>query len=252
MTSEYTYRDSHKASDKGFVYDQHYDMVPWQVFCWSREQKVLSEILAKYYESRDIHLLDFACGTGRITNFLETRVTTSTAVDVSSSMLDVARKKLSHTQILEGDITSGPLLKGEKFNLITAFRFFLNAEPQLRLAVIKSLAELLSEDGYLVFNNHRNVRSLWVKLLYMYNRIRHPEGMFNVMTLKQIRELTASAGLEIEAVYPVGFFHLPKIPVSQRLTGIIEDICCKFKYMAQFSESPIVVCKRSQNGPANN
>lgn len=161
-----SYRESHKYAAKGAEYERHCETQAWERFLWSRERKILLGILQKYFAGRDVHLLDFACGTGRITSLLENRVKTSTGVDVSGSMLAIAREKLKRTEIIEADITTENILKPRKFNLITVFRFFLNAEPELRSAAIGRLVELLAEDGRLVFNNHHSLGSPWIKLLY--------------------------------------------------------------------------------------
>ena len=242
-----SYKESHKYAGKGAEYETYYQTQAWQRFLWSREQEIILKILEKYFAGRDIHLLDFACGTGRITGFLENRVRTSTGVDVSGSMLAIARKKLERTEIIEADITAGDVLKARKFNLITAFRFFLNAEPQLRSEAMKALVELLSEDGCLVFNNHQNFGSPWVKLLYARHRQKNPEGIYNVMSIKQMKELVGGVGLEIVEIYPVGFFHPPKIPVSCRLNRLIDSAAGKLSFLGRFSESPIAVCRRSEN-----
>jgi len=189
MKKEYSYRDSHEYSSKGAEYEAYYETQPWQRFFWSREKEIILRILKKYFAGREIHLLDFACGTGRIASFLEDRVKTSTGVDVSSSMLTVARDKLKRTEIIETDITVDNVLEGRKFNLITAFRFFLNAEPPLHLAALKALAGLLSDDGYFVFNNHHNYGSPWIKLQYMRHRQKNHECIFNVMTIDEMINL---------------------------------------------------------------
>lgn len=242
MAKEYTYRDSHKYPGKGAEYEVYYQTQPWHRFLWSREREIILEILKKYFEGKDIHLLDFACGTGRITSFLEERVKTSTGVDVSSSMLAIAREKLQRTEIIQADITTVNILKGRRFNLITAFRFFPNAEPDLRSAAVNALAGLLAEDGYFVFNNHHNFGSPWIKWSYMRHRQKNPQGIYNVMTIEQMRQLVEKVGLEIIELYPVGFFHPPRIKVPQRLVNLIEDICCRSRCLRRFSESPVAVC----------
>jgi ubiquinone/menaquinone biosynthesis C-methylase UbiE len=242
MAKKYTYRDSHKYAQKGGEYEVYYQTQPWQRFLWSREQEVILDILEKYFKGKDIYLLDFACGTGRITSFLEDRVTTSAGVDVSGSMLAIARRKLRRSEIIEADITTENVLQGRKFNLITAFRFFVNAEASLRFAAVKAIAGLLSEDGCFVFNNHQNYGSLWIKLLYMRHRQKNPQGIFNVMTIGEMKSLVEGVGLEIAELYPIGFFHPPKIPVPHALTSAIEDVGCKFKCLSRFSESPVAVC----------
>jgi ubiquinone/menaquinone biosynthesis C-methylase UbiE len=242
-----SYRESHKYEGKGVEYESFYRNKTWQKFLWSREQEILLRIIEKYFTGRDVHLLDFACGTGRITEFLENRVNTSTGVDVSGSMLAIARKKLKRTEIIEADITAENTLKRRKFNLITAFRFFLNAEPELRSAAIVALSELLDEDGYLVFNNHQNSGSPWIRLRYAYYRKKNPEGTFNIMSIEQMKKLVEGAGLEIVEIYPAGFFHPPKVPVSLHLNHAIDWAADKFNFLNRFSESPTAVCRRKKN-----
>jgi len=237
-----SYRDSHKYPSKGAEYEVHYETRLWERFLWSREQEIILQILGKYFEGRDIHLLDFACGTGRITSFLEDRVKTSTGVDVSASMLGIAREKLKRTEIIETDITVDNVFEGRKFNLITAFRFFVNAEPTLRSAAMQALSKLLSEDGFLVFNNHQSHGSPWIKLLYMLHQQKNSQSIFNVMTIDEMNRLVEDVGMEILELYPAGFFHLPKIAVPQLVTGAVEKICCKFESLTRLSESPIAVC----------
>lgn len=129
MTS---YRDSHTEEGKGAIYDEHFKTETWRKILWNQEQYVLDSFLDTYFKNRAVNLLDFACGTGRIAGFLENRVETCTAVDVSKAMLDEAKKKLQKTKIIQADLTKNNVLEGRKFNLITAFRFFLNAEPGLQ------------------------------------------------------------------------------------------------------------------------
>ena len=237
-----SYKESHKYQSKGDEYEAYYQNKAWQKFLWSREQEILLKILDKHLPGRDVHLLDFACGTGRITQFLENRVKTSMGVDVSGSMLAIAKEKLKRTEIIEADITAENVLKPKKFNFITAFRFFLNAEPELRSAAIKAIAELLNDDGYLVFNNHQNSGSPWIRLRHAHYRKKNPEGIYNVMSIEQMNELAKEAGFEIIEIYPVGFFNPPKVPVSFHLNRAIDWTAHKFKFLNRFSENLIAVC----------
>jgi hypothetical protein len=158
-------------------------------------------------------------------------------------MLAIAKEKLKRTEIIEADITAENILKPRKFNLITAFRFFLNAEPDLRSVAIGALAELLDEDGYLVFNNHQNSGSPWIKLRYAHYRKKNPEGTFNVMSIEQMTKLVESVELQIIEIYPVGFFHPPKVPISLYLNRAIDWAAGKLKFLNRFSENAIVVCR---------
>lgn len=246
-----SYKESHKYATKGAEYEEHYEKQPWDKFLWSREREIILRILEKYFAGREIHLLDFACGTGRIAGFLEERVDSSSGVDVSDSMLAIARQKLHRTEIVNADITAENIFKPGKFNLITAFRFFLNAEEELRSTAIRAIAELLSEEGYFVFNNHHNLGSPWIRLLNARHLKKNPEGTFNVMTVEQMRSLVEDAGMEIVEFYPAGFFHPPKVPVSYMLNHAIDSIASKFNFLHGFSENLIAVCRRRSNCRSN-
>ena len=238
-----SYGDSHKAEGMGERYDHLYATDLWHMFLWSREQRILSDFLDSYFQGRDIHLLDFACGTGRLTSFFENRVTTSVGVDVSESMLEKARQRLNRTELIQADLTKGNVLQGRKFNLITAFRFFLNAEPKLRQAVMAVLVPLLTEDGYFVFNNHRNISSPMVRLRYIWGcKIRGGRG--NFMSTKEMKNLVEDFGLEVAKIFPVGFLSLPKGSLPESWNHTIDSIGMKFKWLAPYSESPIMVCRR--------
>ena len=75
-----TYSDSHTAEGKGRQYDEYYGSDPWARYLWSREQEVLAQALDEFLAGRQVKALDFACGTGRICAFLESRVASLTGV----------------------------------------------------------------------------------------------------------------------------------------------------------------------------
>ncbi len=198
------------------------------------------------YGNKEIALLDFACGTGRITEFLEDKVNYSTGVDVSESMLKIARKKLKLTKIIKADLTKKNILIGTKYNLITAFRFFLNAELELRREVLKVIVSLLSQDGYFLFNIHQNWGSPIVKLKYFYNKLKLNDN-YNVLCLRDINILLKEFGLEIVKIYPIGFLRTPKLELPGDVYNRIENFILKFKLFTQLSESPIIITKFINN-----
>lgn len=238
-----SYRDSHTKQDKGIAYDEHYAILQGRKYLWNQEQFVLNSFIETYFKDRKIRLLDFACGTGRITSFLENRVEVSIAVDVSKTMLDEARKKLKRTELLQVDLTRNNVLSGQKFNLITAFRFFPNAEPQLRIEVMRTLVSLLADDGYMLFNNHKNRNSplVWPRYFFS-NKLRKRNVSF--MSIREVRGLAESVGLKIVRIYPVSLLSLSSIKYLERLNHRIDNIAMKFGFSGIFSESPIVVCSR--------
>jgi len=241
MTTELSYRDSHTKPGKGAEYDEHYATLSWRKYLWSQEQYVLDHFLDNYMGGQEIKLLDFACGTGRIAGFLESRVGASAAVDVSRSMLDEAQKKLQRTELIEADLTRNNILAGRTFNLITAFRFFLNAEPALRLEALSVMVSLLSEDGYLVFNNHRNKTSPLIWSRYFLSKVRKTNLRF--MSISETRELARNVGLEIIRIYPVGLLPFPKVKLPDKYNHWVDRTAMRLRFSGIYSESPVVVCR---------
>ena len=175
-----TYSDSHTKPGKGREYDEYYGSDAWARYLWSREQDVLAQVLDEFLPGRSVHALDFACGTGRISSFLEQRVASCTGVDVSEAMLGEARKKLERTTLHRANLMESSPFERESFDLITAFRFFVNAEPGLRKAAVRALAPLLKPDGVLVFNDHQNINAPYMRLARAYAGFRG-FGVFNVL-----------------------------------------------------------------------
>ncbi len=199
-----TYRSHFTDRSKAAEYDRaQYAPGTYAALVNEVEQEQLAEIVAGLRRTHDrIDYLDFAAGTGRIIGFLEDRVESATGIEISEAMSEQARERLRKATIICTDITApGAAIEG-RYDLITAFRFLLNAEPGLRLAALRALAaRLRDERSILVFNNHGNLFSHKL-LLWPWHRLRRlgrgyqPEG--NYMTNGQARRLAARAGLVIE------------------------------------------------------
>ena len=237
MTTD-NYTNSHKAPGKGSSYDEHYKNDPWRRFLWGREKRALQDILQRFLADREVRLLDFACGTGRLVGFLEDKVANAVGIDVAEAMLQEARAKLSRTELIAVDITQNDVLGDRQFDLITSFRFFLNAEPQLRLAVLEVLVRHLAKDGYLVFNNHRNSTAPLVR--HKYADAKKPR---NFMSTPEMHELVRQFGLEIIKIYPIGYFPLHKKKTPKAFNTAIDAVARHLPFLEKHSESPIAVCR---------
>jgi SAM-dependent methyltransferase len=230
------YTDSHKG--KGPDYHETFatEVNPYRAMHWRLEQRALDGILRDHLASGDVTYLDFACGTGRILGHLYRQVASATGVDVSSSMMEVAREGAPGAELIEADLAKRDVLGERRFNLITAFRFFPNAEPELRLAVLRVLARHLATRGVLVFNNHKNRNSLPRRVSRLLGR--EVPGL--TMTHREVQALIADAGLRIVQVIPLASLPFsenhPLVPVSlleplerrisglTPLTGIAQDV----------------------------
>jgi len=241
------YRDSHQK--KGNNYHMLFSKNPHRALIWKMEQKILTKIVHKFVNNGPIQHLDFACGTGRIISFLEPLVETSTGVDVSSSMLEVAENVTKNANLIHADITRENVLGEEKFNLITAFRFFPNAEPSLRLEALASIKKYMKPGAIFIFNNHKNnlcPGHLITRLGHSIIRLVtfNQKGRYRLMSHKEVFKLMSDQGFEILSIYHTGI-----LPETERiffpfrpLVELIEKFAMYVPFLKWFSHNIIYVC----------
>jgi predicted TPR repeat methyltransferase len=171
---------------------------------WEREQRLLDRILQEHVRCRDSYL-DFACGTGRVLAHVEPHFQASVGLDISATMLAVAQQRVRAAMLVEADATRDPrVLGGQRFDFITAFRFFLNAQPALRDEAMSFLASMLkNEQSRLLFNVHGNRYS---KRALIAAKARFTREQFASMSVRESIDLAARHGLEIVEWYGLGSY----------------------------------------------
>ena len=200
------FRSSHASDGYGNtyvkVYESGYYKDQWRYI----EKPILQDILQQLREKGFNSCLDFACGTGRITEVEASYFDTCYGVDVSESMLDQARQRASKSVYIKQDLTRE--LLNRKFSVVTAFRFFLNAEHDLRQEALNAIAKMLEDDGCLVANIHANSSSI---LGYAY-RLRNwltKSKKANTLGRAEFIKYLANAGFSVEKIYM--YSYLPRI-----------------------------------------
>ncbi|SFR59391.1 Methyltransferase domain-containing protein [Thiomicrospira sp. ALE5] len=145
--------------------------------------------------------LDFAGGTGRVAKLMEENTKANQYIlDTSTLMLEVARSHLSKTCILNADFKDDPSeLEGVRFDLITAFRFFPNAEPPLRDAAMNFISTKMESGGFLICNNHRNFWSI----PYTLSRLTFQGGDKGMLN-SELTTLAEKNGFELVKVFSIG------------------------------------------------
>lgn len=217
------YAESHKADWVPVNYDEViYDPAGYDMFAWALQKPCLTTIAEGIARKcGPLKYLDFACGTGRIIAAVERLAAESVGLDISLQMLDFARTKVSTSKLVCGDILSQPTIVDADYDFITAFRFFLNTEPDMREKVMRSLARRLAgPDSRLVFNIHGNGWSAEA-LKSLYQRLRG-WGAASTMTYPQVRRLVEGAGLVIDTWYgfglwPYRLYRTPFAPLLKRI-----------------------------------
>jgi SAM-dependent methyltransferase len=165
---------------------------------WYFERRILDALLRTLYAGTTVTHLDFACGTGRILKYCSGRAIISVGVDLSPSMLAVARRYNRAAEIIEADLTREDVLGDRKFNFVTAFRFFAQAQPELRREAMRAIVRHLHVDGYVVFNNHMNTGSTRGWLVRLLARRSVPG-----MSMSEVKGMLDEAGLEVVRSYPL-------------------------------------------------
>ena len=220
-----SYKEQFTAPSSARKYEQMYSPETADDLLWQIEQEHLNKIIGQLRKKlARIDYLDFACGTGRIISFVEPQVDSATGIEISPEMIKIAQKNVKDASLQCRDITSDDAEIENKYDLITTYRFILNAEPALRVAGFKALAaRLKDQSSRLVFSNHGNPWSykalMWPihfsrQILFGKKR----EG--NYLTRRQTRAVLDAAGLEIVNVTGVGF-------ISPRIVKLLPFSWCR-------------------------
>jgi len=167
-------------------------------FIWELEQAVLLPAVEALRERvAQPKYLDFACGTGRVLRALEPYCGQVHGVDVSPVMVRGASIKAPQASIRLGDLLVQPYLADFDYDLITAFRFFLNAEPELRYPYLADLASRLRDgQSRLIFNVHANARGM--------DGVAARLEPSRVMSPGHVIRLVGKAGLEVVGWHGIG------------------------------------------------
>jgi SAM-dependent methyltransferase len=241
------YRLSHLAPEKGESYHATFLRNPYRRMMWGLEKTALDDIRRRFLGGRELRHLDFACGTGRVLAHFAPDARATVGIDVSPSMLAIARRESPGSEILEADLTERDVLGDRTFNLITAFRFFPNAQQALRDAALGALVRHLDRDGVLVFNNHKNLASLRYRLSRRLGR-----GGVEGMRPREVRELVERGGLEIARTYAFGFTpaseERPLVPAA--LLNVLERALTRCPAIRGLGENIVFACRKTEAGSA--
>ena len=238
---------SYKYSHIGKNFAKNYDTNIWNNFesrISNVENEILMSYLKRYITEKNAAILDFACGTWRITSFIASQYENITGYDVSEDMLAIARWKNPGIKFLKKDILVENV--DMKFDLITSFRFFLNEEYPLKVSVLLALKEYLLPDGVLIFNIHMNSWSL----AFFLTRCKHLLGLNpirqNGMSYFDTKAMLRKCGyLLIESRWYSFLLWNPLLkflPFS--FLRSIDLFLSKIPFLKFFSKDIIYVCKK--------
>ncbi len=100
--------------------------------------------------SKGMNILDVGCGTGTHLELYQRYGCNLYGIDLSPSMLEVARARLGDSTRLElGDATSMPY-ENHKFDLIISMLSLHEMAPQIRSGVLSEMKRVLKDDGHIL------------------------------------------------------------------------------------------------------
>lgn len=213
---------------------------------WDLEKEIISGLIDRHIGyTGGKSLLDFACGSGRILSFLEARFHIAVGIDISPEMAKVASARLQYANVIVGDVTINSELLPGPFNVITAFRFMLNADPLLREQALLALGRRMDGSSVLIVNVHGHapsLRSLAIRLKRVL--LKASERDVNEMGQREFIRLVQKARLSV--VDKIGVALLtPKIAaiLGTRLTKFIERLSYRIGLSRYFGSNQIYVLR---------
>lgn len=225
-------------------YEANYRRSSYDSVVWEWQRPFVRRIIRSMAERTGrLKYLDFACGTGRIISAVEDLSTEAVGIDISPLMLARAADRV-RSRLLCGNVLTEPAIADRDYDVITAFRFFLNTEPDMRLAVMRDLAQRLHDNNsLLIFNIHGSRRSV-LALTSLYRRLRGwpPLGL---MSPAEVGQLIAASGLEIKGVRGWGIMprRLYRSPIAGAI-DLIDRRASRLPGLSFMGQDLIYVCRR--------
>ena len=241
------YRESHASEGYGGRYVKTYSEGYYHHQWLTLEEPLLQGLLRARREAGATRLLDFACGTGRILGSGSAIFDAPTGIDVSDSMLEIARESYPGANIFRHDITREPF-EGS-FDVITAFRFFLNAQPELRSDVLTALRPLLAPSGRLIANVHVNATSP-LGMAYRVRNALKRRTVANTLSFHQFESTLVKHGFEVEDTYWYSYLPRPGWYFGGAVGSLllpVERVCRVLPVPRQTAQSFMVVARRSDS-----
>jgi 2-polyprenyl-3-methyl-5-hydroxy-6-metoxy-1,4-benzoquinol methylase len=235
------YRDYHISDDAVGAYRDTYASGYYAAQWRQLEQPILRQLFEEQRALGATRLLDIACGQGRITVQAAEYFADVLGVDYSPQMLAIAQRSwqekatggTDHLRFEVGDVRT--FAADKPFDVITAFRFFLNAEDDLRVEGLRCVRRNIAPAGVFITNVHVAASSPLACFYGISNSLRRVLGkpvsrVRNTISLRQFRKMLADEGLQIERVYRYSL--LPR--VGSLTDSLAERYIAKIDHAAGF------------------
>lgn len=242
-----SYRECHMSPGYAQIYERTFTEGYYAQLWRTVERPLVQSILADLAARGARRSFDFACGTGRILALHDEVFDDVVGYDIATEMAALARIRCPCARIVVGDLTRSQLEEVPRDRQVgTAFRFFLNAEPELRNSAMAALRNCIADGGYLVADFHMNARS---QIGYFY-RLRNAVArrtINNVIDIEEAIELFRNHGFDVEGVHWYGLW--PRVgwhlnALNRLLLSPAEALGRKLPSLRKYSQNFILVGRR--------
>ncbi|MES0189369.1 class I SAM-dependent methyltransferase [Mesorhizobium sp. LSJC264A00] len=236
------YRTSHCAPGYGLHYNKTHSSGYYGAL-WENIEKPLILDVLRPLSGASRNCLDFACGTGRIAEVAAGLFSEVVGADVSRTMLDSAQVP-PNVSLRHVDVTREQL--GMTFDVVTAFRFFLNAEDELKWHALKAINEHLKDGGRLVCNVHMNATSPVGLACRLLNRV-SGRTIRHTLSAARFKALLTASGFTVEQTIPYGYLPRPGnlLPgFCEMMMQPVEKACRRLCVPGQLAQHFLVVARK--------
>ncbi|MFO0791671.1 MAG: class I SAM-dependent methyltransferase [Pirellulales bacterium] len=234
------YRDYHTSDVAVGAYHDTYATGYYAAQWKQLEQPLLRMLFDEERAKGAKSMLDIACGQGRITLVGAEYFSKVRGVDYSPQMLERAKQaraeKTTITSDLQFDVGDVRTFSaGELFDVVTAFRFFLNAEDDLRIEGLRCVRRNIAPTGVFIANVHVAASSPLACFYGVSNTARRMLGkrvsaVRNSISLGQFKRMLAAEGFRVDRVYRYSL--LPR--VGSLTDGLAERSIAAVDRVGQF------------------
>ena len=197
------YSKHFSSDDAAAAYNDLYTAETADSRVWTRQQRALADVLVRIPRG-DNSALDYACGTGRISNLLTEVDWSVIGVDSSQAMLRLAQERVPDARFVDGNMLEPSAIDDEWLGphmLTTAIRLFLNVDEIHRAKLLEGLRLRTNAVGTVIVNNHGSSPSLRALSL----RMRGDQDS-NVLSSRQFERMLELSGLEVGRVLSSGLW----------------------------------------------
>ena len=200
----YPAKTAYQSKEAAKTYDQLRFKNLKGSLAYKREKTIIGKLLSDPPEGSMV--LDLACGTGRITEFLLSKGYRVWGIDISEAMLKVAKERLSHfgelVKFRQAEAENLPF--GEKFfDSATCIKLMGHVPPKTRVKILKEIKRV-SKGPFLVAyymsgpiaNSKRRIRKF----------LTNNKALWFPITKRELKEEISWANLRILKAKPVWRF----------------------------------------------